>query len=273
MRVIGRRRFLAVVGTAIGGVVAAACGVRGDEAATSAPTTQPPATTAPTTASPSIVATTTTTAPTTTTSTTTTVVPSVATEIRVICKQAWGARPVAGEFSTHTIEHITVHHTAVKLGSNTLAPARARQHQGYHQSLGWPDLAYHYLIDANGNVYEGRPTDAIGDTATNYDPAGHLLICCEGDFDKQEITSDQYEALVTVLAWGVNRFGIDPADIRGHRDLATTSCPGDSLHSLIESGTVGGDVAARLAADPPNLGIICGDDAADLVAAIESGTA
>jgi len=40
----------------------------------------------------------------------------------------------------------------------------------------WIDIPYHFLIDPNGNVYEGRNVFTVGETATEYDPTGHLLI-------------------------------------------------------------------------------------------------
>ena len=174
-----------------------------------------------------------------------------------------------GEFTRHTIDRITVHHTAVTLETNTLAPARLRQHQEFHQSRGWPDLAYHFMIDAEGNVYEGRPVDAVGDTGTNYDPTGHLLICCEGNFDEQELPASQYESLVRMVAWGAAEYRVDPGEVRGHRDVAATSCPGDELYSLIAGGALSRDAATAMG-DPLEVATICGPTAADRVAAIEA---
>jgi hypothetical protein len=165
-----------------------------------------------------------------------------------------------------------VHHTAAVLDDNRDAPARARQHQAYHQSLGWPDLAYHYLIDANGNVYEGRPVTAVGDTATDYDPTGHLLVCCEGHFDQQALPAAQYATLVEVLAWGAAEFEVDPTTIRGHRDFASTTCPGDALYATISGGTLHAAVVESLRQKTGQLEVVCGSEAASWIAAIEAGT-
>lgn len=278
---ISRRRFLAVGGFAIGG--AAVAGITWLARAGPVDTSASVSTTTPTTA-PSLTSTqlpeataqpsTTSPAPTTTaeTSSTTAAEPE-ATIGGVICKAAWGANPVVGTLVPHTVQQMTVHHTAVVLSSNAEAPARARQHQSYHQSLGWSDLAYHFLIDANGHIYEGRPVGAVGDTGTDYDPTGHLLICCEGDFNSQQLTAAQYGSLIMMLAWGSAEFGIDPAAIRGHRDVASTTCPGDSLYAHIADGSVARDVAAALteAARAPVVDVACGPAAEDYVAAIEAG--
>lgn len=273
-----RRRFLAVAGVALGGTLAAGAAwlFRGDSVDTiSSPSTtllQPPPSTSATAAPATTTATSSTTRPPETTTTTSTTAPPVTNTVEIICKEAWGAQPVAGEFIGHTIDNITVHHTAAVLAANTAAPARARQHQSYHQSLGWPDLAYHFLIDANGHVYEGRPVEAVGDTATDYDPTGHFLVGCEGNFNTQQITPAQYKSLVKVLAWGVAEFGVDADSIRGHRDVASTTCPGDNLYPLVADGAIAADVTAQLAVAAPSLELVCGQRADEIVAGIEAGT-
>jgi hypothetical protein len=211
---------------------------------------------------------------TTTTSTsppTTAHLPAVA--VSALCREAWEALPVAGEFRTHTIERLTVHHTAALLETNAQAPAQLRQHQRYHIDLGWPDIAYHFVVDANGHVYEGRPVDAVGDTGTDYDPTGHFLVCAEGNFDEQEITDAQLDAVVNVLAWAAETFDVAPTTIRGHRDWATTSCPGDTFYPTIASGDLERAVAVRLDDGGVTLTLLCGAEASAVVADVEAGVA
>ncbi len=197
---------------------------------------------------------------------------AAATTLAVICPEAWGAQPIVGEFRNHNIERLTIHHTAVVLDTNSAAPARARQHQAYHQELGWPDLAYHFLVDANGHVYEGRPVDAVGDTATDYDPTGHFLVSCEGHFDNQDVPAAQLAALIDILAWAAQEFGVSPETIRGHRDLASTTCPGDALYRHVSSWLVEDSVNERLSGGRVDVERLCGDDAVALVSDIESGS-
>ena len=47
---------------------------------------------------------------------------------------------------------------------------------------GHPDLDYHFVIDRRGHVFKGRSAKFRGDTQTDYAPTGHLLVCCEGDY-------------------------------------------------------------------------------------------
>lgn len=168
---------------------------------------------------------------------------------------------------------MTVHHTEALLSNNRKAPARLRQHQAWHiDGRGWPDLAYHFVVDANGHVYEGRPVTAVGDTGTNYDPTGHFLVCAEGNFNQQDIPPAQVAALVDVLAWGAVHFGVDVSTIRGHRDWApSTTCPGDLFYPLISAGTLEQAVRDRVGGGAPTLSVLCGDAAVEKVAAVEAG--
>jgi hypothetical protein len=191
--------------------------------------------------------------------------------VEVICKDAWGAAPVQGEFVGHQIERLTVHHTAVLMGSNTEAPGRMRSYQRYHQEQGWPDIAYHYLIDANGNVYEGRPVGARGDTFTDYDPTGHFLVCCDGHFDQQPIPAAQLAALTDVLAWAAIEYGAGPSTIAGHSDYASTTCPGSSLAALVADGTLHASVEQRIDSGKVSLAVLCGSAGLQRVADIEAG--
>jgi hypothetical protein len=51
-----------------------------------------------------------------------------------------------------------------------------------------------------------------------------------------ELSDVQLTALVDVLAWATMEFGIDPAEIAGHRDYAATACPGSVVYALLTSG-------------------------------------
>ena len=190
----------------------------------------------------------------------------------IICKGAWGAGPPQGKFVRHHVKRLTVHHSAVVLKDNRKAPSRFRDHQAYHQSLGWPDIAYHMLIDAHGNIYRGRPSWARGDTRTDYDPAGHLLVLCEGNFEEQEIPRAQVRALVDVLAWASARWDVPPYRIRGHRDYAATACPGQDLYNLIDRGPIRRRVRRRLAEGGVQLDGLCGRAGRRRVRQIENGT-
>lgn len=190
--------------------------------------------------------------------------------VQRICRPAWGAQPPSGVFVPHEIERLTVHHSAVALRDNRDAPRHLRYYQADHQSLGWPDIAYHLVVDRHGNVYQGRPTWAVGDSRTTYDPTGHLLVLCVGNFEVQGIPTAQLDATINVLAWASARFGVSARTIRGHRDYAATACPGDRLYRFIADGTLRRRVARR--AGSVALDDLCGRAGRRRVRQIENGT-
>jgi hypothetical protein len=167
---------------------------------------------------------------------------------------------------------VTVHHTAALLEDNADAPDHIRGHQAFHiDSRGWPDLAYHFVVDAAGNVYEGRDPAMRGDTATDYDPTGHLLVCCEGDFDRQPLPDPQRHALEAMLAWGVSTYDLAVDTIAGHGDHASTNCPGAALREILDDGTLHDAVGDMVDRGPVALDILTGDAAVQAVASIERG--
>lgn len=162
-------------------------------------------------------------------------------------RSAWGAEPpLIARMTEHTIEALTVHHGGDQLA--VVGPPRYRSWQSWHQERGWGDLAYHYIIGVDGTVYEGRDTRYAGDTGTNYDPAGHFLVVVEGNFEIDEPTQAQLDALVRVLAWASQTFGVSPSEISAHRDHAATACPGGNLYPYVASGELESDVRAQVAA-------------------------
>jgi N-acetylmuramoyl-L-alanine amidase len=167
---------------------------------------------------------------------------------------------------------MTLHHEAVVLGDNRNAPGRLRQDQRYHQDQkGWVDIAYHVGIDRDGNIYELRTPQIAGDTATDYDTTGHFLVLCEGDFDQEVVSDAQLHAAALAFAWATQTFRIATDTLAGHRDLASTSCPGANLYARISSGDLKRRIEDLLAAGTVNLRSVCGTDAATTVAAIEAG--
>jgi hypothetical protein len=191
-------------------------------------------------------------------------------EVPIYCREAWGALPPAGEAPQHRVERLTVHHAAVPLENLTDGPVQLRSFQRFHmQDRGWPDIAYHVGVDRAGHVYALRSPDRVGDTATDYDPTTHFLLLCQGDFDRHDVSADQFEAAARVLAWAAATFEVPVDTISGHRDHARTSCPGDRLHTRLPELT---DRARALIADGGvALVEVCGEPGTAAVAAIETG--
>jgi hypothetical protein len=255
---VSRRRLLWLAGSVgLATTVSACSGAR--------PAPNPTATAAPSA--------TTTTSPPPAPMASTTPTPTVAASDVILCRDAWGARPPKRGGTPHTITGMTIHHTAVVLGDNSNAPARLRQHQHYHQDQqGWVDIAYHVGVDRNGNIFELRSTDIAGDTATSYDPVGHFLVVCEGNFDEEEVSEEQLQGAALAFAWAAQTFSVATDTLAGHRDVSgDTACPGASLYAHVSSGGLKSRIDEMMAAGTVNLRLVCGPEAAAKVADIEAG--
>lgn len=194
--------------------------------------------------------------------------------LEVIGRSGWCARPPTAGLVKHVIRQLTVHHSGAPLLDGRRAPDRIRSAQHYHQRVkGWPDIAYHFLVDGEGNVYEGRSLDARGDSHTRYDTSGHFLVCVVGDYDRQAIGAASLEALARLLAWAAVRFKVSPTTIRGHRELTATSCPGRHLQAQIANGTLRGRVERLVAGGGVRLRRLAEAEARRRVEAIRAGGA
>lgn len=191
----------------------------------------------------------------------------------LLCRQAWGASPTRPGGRKHTLNRMTLHHSAVVFDDNRQIAARLREHQRNHQDVqGWIDIAYHVAVDREGNLFELRPAGLVGDTATNYDPTGHFLVLVEGNFEEQPVAEAQLHGAALAFAWGAQQYGLSTKTLLGHRDIpAATACPGAALEAYITDGRLRERVDAILAQGPVPVQKICGSEAATIVADIEAG--
>ncbi len=161
-----------------------------------------------------------------------------------------------------------VHHTvnANDYSASQVAGILAGIYRYHTQSLGWCDIAYNFLIDRFGQVWQGRSGDiampVMGGHAKgfNTDSVGVAFL---GQHQPGAApaavrpTSAQIGALRSLLAWKLSIHGVDPAGtvgvrttgstryaagttvsvrtISGHRDVGLTSCPGDYLYAVLSS--------------------------------------
>jgi hypothetical protein len=190
----------------------------------------------------------------------------------MLCRQAWGARPALPGGRPHTIDRMTIHHSAVALPDNRGIVARLQQHQRFHQDdKGWVDIADHAAVDRRGNIFALRDTAIAGDTATDYDTTGHFLVLCEGDFDTETVSEAQLDGAALVCAWATRQFGIGVDTLATHQEVASaTDCPGRSLQAHVASGDLQQRITGLIASGF-ELRPLCGAEADARVAAITSG--
>lgn len=149
----------------------------------------------------------------------------------------------------HSITHVTLHHTGspqpLRPEESPVAKLRGLQSWGAAERNWW-DVPYHFLLDLNGGIYEGRDYHFMGETNTTYDPGGHFLISVIGNYEQQEPTQAQLKSIADLMAWALKEFKLPLDRIGGHYNYADTGCPGKNLRKYLEDGTFRKMVAERL---------------------------
>ena len=169
-------------------------------------------------------------------------------------RRSWRGRPPTAPGTPHTVERLTVHHSAVPLSDDDRATDQLLSLQREHQASGFTDIAYHWLIGLDGTLYEGRDPDTVGETYTQYDPTGHFLVCLLGHFDEQTLGRAQVDALAQALAWAAGHYDVGTDTIAGHNDYdPVTACPGQRVSALLEDGSLADRVDGLLARGTPTL--------------------
>jgi hypothetical protein len=161
-------------------------------------------------------------------------------EAPIVPRSAWNAaepRP----YKQHVPVRITIHHEGTRLDVMDDAARKIKNIQtwGMGPDRKWTDIPYHYLIAPTGVIYEGRNVNTVGETNTEYDPSGHLLICCLGNLEQQRVTKRQLNALVKLLAWSCKQYNIPDSTIGCHKDYSKiTNCPGKNLYRYLQNGYI-----------------------------------
>ena len=149
----------------------------------------------------------------------------------------------------HRITHVTLHHTGSPepLGAHEDPVVKLRGLQSWGAAeRNWWNVPYHYLLDLQGRIYEGRDWRFMGETNTSYDPRGHFLVSVIGNYERQEPTPAQISAIADLMAWALREFDLPLDRIGGHYNYTSTGCPGQHLRKHLEDGTLRRMIAERL---------------------------
>lgn len=177
------------------------------------------------------------------------------------------------------IKAMVVHHTA---GTSSYGPDDVpgiiRGTWYYHaQTKGWCDIAYNFVVDRFGRLWEGRQggVDKLVRGGHTY---GHNTetqgIVQLGHFDQASSPAAMNDATARLIGWKLGRHGVDPKGrtyltnhsssttskglapgksigvptVIGHRDLGSTSCPGANTYAQMPRIRDGAQRAAHATA-------------------------
>ena len=178
----------------------------------------------------------------------------------VYSRAQWGADPKLmtwGAEYAPTIKAATLHHTA---SSNNYTadqvPGILRGIYTYHaQTRGWGDIGYHLIVDKFGRRWEGRAgglsSTVVGAHAGGFN-TGTFGVSMLGTYETVNPPQAVVDSVAAIIAWKFSLFGVDPRGtarltsggggtaryaagtqvtlptVFGHRDVGSTSCPGNA---------------------------------------------
>ena len=143
-----------------------------------------------------------------------------------------------------TVKFIGIHHD----GSTN---ATLKSVLKYHiKTNGWGDIAYHFIIDKKGRIYEGRSLERASDTNNVFKSYGEerlsriVNILLLGNYNTEKIKSDspQMQSAKFLVSYLYLKYPLVTLDsIRGHRDFIEDSekkkylitCPGKNMYTPV----------------------------------------
>jgi N-acetyl-anhydromuramyl-L-alanine amidase AmpD len=111
---------------------------------------------------------------------------------------------------------IVIHHAAH-------SSATVKDIHRWHLKNGWSRFGYHFLVTKDGQVYRGRPEDAMGAHCKSYNNIS-LGVCMQGNYDVEKISEIQFKSLIGLCRYLCNKYSINA--IKGHRELNATRFTG-----------------------------------------------
>ncbi len=185
-------------------------------------------------------------------------------------RSEWNARPRSNSNACQPIDYAPavkaafVHHTdSPNAYTKDKVDDILRGIQAYHMNgRGWCDIAYNFLIDKFGRVWEGRAggiTRPVVSGATQGVNTGSVSVSLIGSHQRSRPKASAMAALKRFLAWrldiahvrpntkttlissGGDNTKYDPGDvvhlktISGHRDTGYTDCPGNQVYKQLDN--------------------------------------
>lgn len=139
-------------------------------------------------------------------------------------------------FPRGPLRAVVLHHTArpaayLAAAKPAAEGAYVRRIQDAHVDRGFTDIGYHVVIMPSGRIFLGRPLGALGAHVTGFN-TGTIGIALAGNFEWEDPTAAALRSLGLMRDRVAREFG--PVAMVGHRDVASTRCPGRALYGLLD---------------------------------------
>lgn len=135
--------------------------------------------------------------------------------------------------STRVVDEIIVHCTATRPEWmwNAKPEVKVAEIDKWHKRNGWKGFGYHFFIDRDGTIVEGRHVNEVGAHTKGHN-VGTLSVVLAGGFGSKETdkfeknyTKEQDKALRLLLV-ELSEHNPTVNKISGHNQYAAKACPG-----------------------------------------------
>jgi N-acetylmuramoyl-L-alanine amidase len=122
-----------------------------------------------------------------------------------------------------SINKIIVHCSATPEGRDV----STEEIRSWHLDRGWSDIGYHFVVELDGTICDGRPIEIAGAHAQGHNKDS-IGVCYVGGVDedgepKDTRTDEQKEALLELIKDLKETY--TKAVVFGHRDFSSKACP------------------------------------------------
>lgn len=146
------------------------------------------------------------------------------------------------------VTKVTVHHDAimpVPSGAYADSLRRMQAIRSGHLGNGWADIGYHFAVDPTGRIWQARPLELQGAHVKDHNP-GNLGVVVFGNYEQMRPTQASLEAVNKIVAYAMERFNIPMSQVRTHKELRPTACPGRHLQEQMNRTRAAGGRLAQL---------------------------
>lgn len=168
--------------------------------------------------------------------------------INFVTRKEWNCPQNNGSYIYAKVTHLIVHHAASTNSAVNWADVVLSIWDFHTRTNGYSDIAYNWLIDPNGVLYEGRGggENVVGAHFCSKN-TGTMGICMLGHLSEANPTQAALLTLQKLLLYKCCNSMLDPTGeglhassglnlqvISGHRDGCATECPGNLMYPRLE---------------------------------------
>lgn len=146
--------------------------------------------------------------------------------MQIVSRAEWRARPPKNRASWGNVVGIAVHHTVTPATGDIAS--RCRGIQNFHMDTrGWWDIAYNYLIDNEGRIWEGRGlASRSGANGTKASNRAYVAVAFIGDFSNTTPSDAAIQAFTELRCMTIIPQFRKALAIKPHNAFKNTGCPG-----------------------------------------------